>query len=238
MDVDRYKAFVDLMVKRYGARWAAIILEDGDIPAYRAYDDELNERFLRSSRSFYWTMETMGDMVGMPDLEGKFLEVIWRQGQEHLYNYLYLFQLEDEILMLETDRKIEEFLIRMISDMEPERALNIPGLVGFGIGDYSGNVVESYIDMEKMRKISGKSYEEEVKSILIDITKEIFERFTFMGKSGFGNGRYMEVDWENVRGWMFPYKDMVAAAIFETEKRDTIINIMSYTLKNVDKIGD
>ena len=226
-----YRNFVDTLVQKYGARWAAIIEKEGEIPAYRAYDEKLNERFLRSARSFYWTMETMGDMVGMPDLEGKFLEVIWKQ--KYLYNYLYMFQLAEEILMLGTERKIEEFVINMISDMRPESALNIPGLVGFGIGDYEGNVVESYIDMEKIKEISGKSYdEEEVKSIFVDITREIFEKFTYMGDAGFGDGKYMEVDWENVRGWMFPYKDMVATAIFTTDKIDSLINIMNYLLKS------
>ena len=236
MNNKEYSKFVDMLVQTYGARWAAIIMEDGKIPAYRAYDDRLNERFLRSARSFYWTMVSMGDMVDMPDLEGKFLEVIWTQ--KYFYNYLYMFKLKDEILMLGTERKIEEFMIRLISDMDPENAPDVPGLVGFGIGDYRGNAIESYMNMDSIKEMGGDEYdEEEVKKIFEDTTRVIFERFMFMGESGFGEGKYMEVGWENVTGWMFPYKDMVAAAVFITGKVDTIINIMSYLLENIEN-GD
>jgi len=230
---DKYKNFVNMLVEKYKAKWAAIIKEDGDIPAYKAYDESLTDRFLRSARSFYWTMETMGDMVGMTDLDGKFLEVIWNE--KYHYNYLYMFKLENEILMLGTEEKIEDFIIKMVSDMRPESALHIPGLIGFGIGDYQGNEVESYVDIEKIREISGKEYDEaEVKGILTDITKDIFEKFVYMSEAGFGDGKYMEVDWENVRGWMFPYKDMVATVIFMTDKIDSLINIMSYALRKSD----
>ncbi len=233
MNNEKYDKFVDMLVERYNAIWAAIILEDGDVPAYRAYDEKLNERFLRSTRSFYWTMMSMGDMADMPDLDGKFLEVIWTE--KYYYNYLYMFRLENEILMLGTEKKIEEFMIRLISDMDPSNGAHIPGLVGFGIGDYEGNTVETYMDMQAIEEMGGDEYEEEeVKKIFEETTRIIFERFIFMGESGFGEGKYMEVGWKNVTGWMFPYKEMVAAAVFTTDKVDSIINVMSYILKHVD----
>ncbi len=232
MSSEKYEKFVDMLVQKHEARWAAIILENGDIPAYRAYEEKNSERFLRSTRSFYWTMMSMGDMVDMPELEGKYLEVIWNQ--EYFYNYLYMFKLQSEIVMIATNKKMEEFIIELISNMEAENAPEVPGLIGFGIGDYQGNPISTYIDMGAIKDIGGKSYEEgEVKGIFEEATKMTFEKFMFMGEAGFGEGEYMEIEWENVSGWMFPYKDMVAAAMFVTGKVDTMINVLSYLLKNI-----
>ncbi len=232
MDIGRYKAIVDLMVEKYGARWAAIILENGDIPAYKAYDDSLNERFLYATRSLFWTFENMGEVVRMPNLEVKHLEIIWREKDSYIH--VYAFKLDKETFMLGTVEKMEEFALKLIADMNPEDALNIPALVGFGIGDYQGNVKRSYVNIEKINEISGKEYkEEDVKTTLTDITKKIFEKFMYMCEKGFGKGKYMEVEWENLRGWMFPYKDMVAVVIFITDKIDTLINIISYVVKNM-----
>ncbi|GEM_PF-2858725 len=234
---EKYDRFVELMVKKYGAHWCAVIDEDGDIPSYKAMDESLEDKFLRSSRSLYWTFMIMGEAAGLPDLEGKYLETIWTK--KYLYNYLYIMRLKNEVVMLGTENKIEEFMMRLISSMSAEYAPEIPGLVGFGIGDYSGNTLQHYLNMEKLKMLGGEEYDEnEAKSIFEDITKEIFEKFMFMGKAGFGGGKYMEVIWENVTGWMFPYKDMVAVAVFETDKKDTIINIMSFIMENIDKFGD
>ncbi len=233
MKTDSYQKFVDMLVYEHEARWVAVILKDGEIPAYRAYDENHTDRFLRSTRSFYWTMMSMGDMADMPDLEGKYLEVIWNE--KYLYDYLYMFRLEKEIVMIATNKKIEEFIIELVSNMEEENAPKVPGLVGFGIGDYKGNPKSTYIDMNIIRDIGGKKYEEEeVKRILEEATKLTFERFLYMGEAGFGDGKYMEIDWENVSGYMFPYKDMVAAAMFTTGKIDTMRNILSYLLKKVE----
>lgn len=229
-----YKEFVDLLVEKHGAMWAAIILENGDIPAYKAFDEEKNERFLRSSRSLYWTMMSMGDMVGMPELKGKYMEVLW--SGEYLYTHLYMMSLENEVLMLGINEGIEKFVIKLMSHMEPETAKSIPGLVGFGIGDYDGNAVSKYLNMSEIKGMEKREYsEEEVMNILEENTRTTFKKFLFMGESGFGNGEYMEVDWENVNGWMFPYKDMVAVAIFSTSKVENIINIISGLLSSLKK---
>ncbi len=233
MNTERYKKFVDMLVEKHEASWAAVILDNGDIPAYRAHDEKNSERFLRSTRSFFWTMMSMGDMVDMPDLDGKYLEVIWNQ--KYFYNFLYMFRLENEIVMLATNKRMEEFMIELVSDMDAEMAPQIPGLIGFGIGDYDGNPISTYIDMDAMLEMGdGKEYgEDEVKRIFEDATKMTFEKFLYMGKAGFGEGKYMEIEWEKVSGWMFPYKDMVAAAMFTTGKVDTMINVLSYLLENM-----
>ena len=228
MNAEKYKKFVDILVDKYGAIWVAIIMQNGEISAYKAKNEKHQDRYLRITRSFFWTLMSIGDMANMPDLEGKYLEIVWNK------IYLYMFQLEDENLMIATNTNIEDFVIKIISDMATKSAPKVPGLIGFGIGDYKGKTLSTFIDMNVIRNMGGKNYnEEEVKKIFEDTTKIIFDRFLFMGNAGFGDGKYMEVKWEHVSGWMFPYKDKVAAAIFTTSKIDTIINLLSYVLGSV-----
>ncbi len=231
MDEKNYRKFVDIFAQKQGVLWAAIILGDGKIPAYHAKNKENEARFLRATRSFFWTMMSMGDMVNMPYLKGKYLEVLWNY--EDFENYLFMFQLKNEVLMLATSMNLESLIIKIISEIDPKDAEQIPGLIGFGIGDFKGNPEYTYIDMEKIRDFGSSEYtEEEVREIFEKATQIIFEKFMFMGNSGFGNGKYMEVDWSKVSGWMFPYKDRVAAAMFTTGKVDTVINMLSYLLEN------
>ena len=88
--------------------------------------------------------------------------------------------------------------------------------------------------MDAINNSGDKAYDEqEVIGIFEEATKMTFEKFMFMGEAGFGDGKYMEIEWDHVSGWMFPYKDMVAAAMFTTGKVDTMINVLSYLLENI-----
>ncbi len=226
---ENYQEFVGKMVNDYGAIWCAIITKDGEVSAYMAKDPSQTKRFLRTTRSFFWTLETMGEMVEMPELEGKYLEIIWRHRGKH--TNLYIFSLKNEIVMLALESKIENFMISLISTMDPKNGHDIPGLVGFGIGDYSGNMVDSYLNPEHFKGASEEKLAE-LKKMFENTARDIFYKFAEMSKLGFGEGEYMEVKWKNVTGWMFPYEEHVAAAVFDMDKIETIVSIMDYILNN------
>ncbi len=225
-----YKKFVDAMVERHNARWTGVILKDGSVPAYNSMDDECREKCLRSARSFYWTVMSMGEMLDLPNLEGRYLEIIWKQGDSHIYVYIFVYP--EEVVILSTEKKIEDYFVELISCVTGEGSNEgIPGIIAFFTGDCEGNIHESYINDEKVVALGEDMDADEIKKLFREKSSEMFRTYADLNRSGLGHGKYVETIWENMSAWIFPYRDGVALAVFETEKVETMFNIINYLLE-------
>ncbi|NPA75457.1 MAG: hypothetical protein GXO25_05195 [Euryarchaeota archaeon] len=225
-----YKRFVDAMVERHNARWAGVILRDGSVPAYAAKDEECREKCLRSARSFYWTVMSMGEMLDLPDLEGRYLEIIWKQGESYIY--VYIFVMDEEVVMISTDKKLEEYFVELITCITGETGtVSMPGVVAFVTGDCEGNVLDTVLDTESLAALAPELASEEIERIFRERSSELFEKYAHLNRAGLGKGKYIEMIWENLSAWMFPYGDKTALAVFTTGKVETLFNIIAYLLE-------
>ncbi len=218
-----YRIFVDSMVKKHNARWAGVILKDGSVPAYAAKDEECKVKCLRTAKSFYWTVMSMGEMIDLPDLEGRYLEIIWKQGDSHIYVYIFIF--EDEVVMISTDKKMEEYFVELMECILSEvEKLDLPGMVAFVTADLNGKIVDTFLDRETITS-------DEEADWLIKKAESLLKEYIDVNASGESNCKYWELTHESFTAWLFPYKEKIAIAIFTTAKVDSMFNLIYHLLE-------
>jgi hypothetical protein len=220
-----YQKFVDAMVERHNAKWAGVILRDGSVPAYAAKEEECREKCLKSARSFYWSVMSMGETLDLPDLEGRYLEIIWKQDDSHIY--VYIFVMDEEVVMISTDKKLEEYFVELITCITGEMGnAKMPGLVAYIKGNNEGEIVNAYFNTESVENAP-----EEVIKAVEKRSADLFKRCAPVSTCDIGNGKYMELIWDNLSAWMFPLNGEVALAVFTTGKVETLFNIIAYLLE-------
>ncbi len=238
MSSSNYEGFVSIIEKRGGMkwmRWVSIIEKEGEILHHYSVERKREEEEKRISRSSFWQFMSMGEFNEKTKHRKKLMSVIW----EDLY--LYVIKTDTITIVLGIEIPIEDFIIELLGDVPMEEGLKLPGLLGAGVGTMDGETIKRYLNEEVFTRMvsdlisQGKrpicTNTECGKEAMESITKDIFMKLKLLEDNGFGNGRYVEISWENVNGWMFRYgSDKVATVMFVTDKADTISNIFSYLL--------